>query len=95
MTTDSTPLRLRSSTTTTTTGNTSTRCRSWSRTSFRKISVLGPDRSVEEGDQVTFDATFVDPGNGDSHAYLWEVISENGQSVPDGTESTFCFRSGQ
>ena len=51
----------------------------------------GPDRVVAEGDQVTFQATFLDPGGNDTHTCRWEVVSDNGQVVPDGGEPMFAF----
>ena len=39
---------------------------------------LGP---LQEGTQISLSGTFADPGAGETHTYLWEVLSTNGQSV--------------
>ena len=51
----------------------------------------GPDMAVEEGTAVSLTAGFADPGPLDAHTYLWQVTTENGQLLPDGTDAAFGF----
>ena len=53
---------------------------------------LGIDIVVMEGDPVSLNATaaVTDPGL-DTHAYQWQVFSDNGHSVQGGTASTLGF----
>jgi len=51
----------------------------------------GEDQVVTEGSLVSMAATFSDPGADAPHAYLWQVVADNGQVIADGTNSTFSF----
>jgi len=51
----------------------------------------GGDRTVNEGDLVTVNGTFVDPGSNDTHTFRWQVAADNGQAVADGTTQSFSF----
>src|SRR5262249_23555502 len=51
----------------------------------------GTDRTVNEGDPVGLAGTFTDPGTLATPAFVWHVVSSNGQAVADGTGLTFAF----
>ena len=51
----------------------------------------GPNLTVNEGDLVDLSATFLEPGSNDTHGFLWEVTSSNGQAVDDGSAANFSF----
>jgi len=55
------------------------------------IADAGPDRNVTEGDSVTLTGTFTDPGTADTHTLHWHVDADNGQTIADGSGSTFSF----
>ncbi|MEO2049816.1 MAG: PKD domain-containing protein [Pirellulales bacterium] len=38
----------------------------------------GADQTVDEGDLVTLDGSFTDPGSNDTHSFLWQVSASNG-----------------
>jgi PKD repeat protein len=46
---------------------------------------------AQAGQVVTFTGTFTEPGTADTHTFLWEIESSNGQTVPDGTDQAFAF----
>src|SRR5262249_12094419 len=48
----------------------------------------GPDQTVNEGDVVTLNGTFSDPGS-DTPTFNWHVVSTNGQVIADGTGQSF------
>ena len=58
---------------------------------FSPTADTGPDRTVDEGDQVILDGQFVDPGTADTHTFRWTVAADNGQVVADGSDRTFQF----
>ena len=51
----------------------------------------GPDRTVNEGDTVQLHGSYTDLGTLDTHAYLWQVSSDNGQVVAGGASQDFSF----
>jgi hypothetical protein len=51
----------------------------------------GADQMALAGQVVTFTGTFSDPGTADTHTFLWEVESSNGQNIPDGTDQAINF----
>lgn len=51
----------------------------------------GQNRTVNEGQSLTFSATATDPGLDDSFSYLWRVTADNGQVVSNGTAANFSF----
>jgi PKD repeat protein len=56
------------------------------------VADAGADQTVDEGDLVTLDGSFIDPDTGDTHTVLWHLEeSTNGQAVPDSTEDTLTF----
>ncbi len=50
----------------------------------------GADQAVSEGDSVTLSAAFTD-SDSLTHTFLWQVVADNGQVIPDGTDPTFSF----
>jgi PKD repeat protein len=51
----------------------------------------GQNRTVNEGQSLTFSAAATDPGLDDSFSYLWRVTADNGQVVSNGTAANFSF----
>jgi hypothetical protein len=51
----------------------------------------GADQAVNEGGLITLIGAFTDPGSLDTHAFTWQVVSSNGQAVPDGTGQDFSL----
>jgi hypothetical protein len=51
----------------------------------------GPDQAGQANQPVTFTGTYTDPGPADTHTFLWQVETSNGQTVPDGTDPAFTF----
>lgn len=51
----------------------------------------GADHAVNEGDLVSFDGTFFDPGTADTHVRNWHVVASNGQLIADGSGALFSF----
>src|SRR5262249_60078525 len=51
----------------------------------------GADQTVNEGDLVTLNGLVSDPGQADTHTFLWQVVSSNGQAIANGTGQTFQF----
>jgi hypothetical protein len=54
----------------------------------------GGNRTVNEGDTVTLNGSFLDPDDADVHAFLWHVTASNGQTIADGTGPSFTFTPG-
>lgn len=52
---------------------------------------LGPGLTVKEGDPVSLADKFSDPGSGDTHTFLWQVASDNGQVITDSNDRDFSF----
>ena len=44
-----------------------------------------------EGNEITVAGSYDDPGPDDTHTVLWEVNSDNGQTVPAGNDSAISF----
>src|SRR5205085_10599815 len=51
----------------------------------------GADQTVNEGDLVSLSGSFTDPGSADTHNYVWQVTSSNGQVIANGTGQSFSF----
>ena len=51
----------------------------------------GGDQTASEGDVVTLSGSLIDVGTADTHTYLWQVASDNGQVIPGGTAADFSF----
>ena len=51
----------------------------------------GADQTVSEGDLVSLDGSFSDPGSADTHTFLWQVSASNGQVIANGTGEDFSF----
>jgi ELWxxDGT repeat protein len=51
----------------------------------------GPNRTVNEGQPVNLNASFIDPGVTDTQTIAWRVSASNGQVIPDGAGSNFSF----
>ena len=54
----------------------------------------GPNQTVNEGDSVTLNGTFVDPDDTDTQSFDWHVVASNGQMIADGTGPAFTFTPG-
>ncbi|MGF1577873.1 MAG: Ig-like domain-containing protein [Gemmataceae bacterium] len=54
----------------------------------------GDDITTNEGSAVSFTSSFEDPGTEDTHTYSWQVSSDNGDVISDGTSDTFGFTPG-
>src|SRR5439155_15233305 len=52
--------------------------------------MAGPDTQLE-GSLVSMSGNDTDPGVLDIDTYLWHVVASNGQTIADGTGSTFNF----
>ena len=51
----------------------------------------GGNQTITEGSLAKFVAQFSDPGSSDTHVFLWEVVADNGDAVPNGNQSKFFF----
>jgi Ca2+-binding RTX toxin-like protein/6-phosphogluconolactonase (cycloisomerase 2 family) len=51
----------------------------------------GVEKTVKEGEWVELNGAFTEPGSKDTHSFLWQVLADNGQVVPDGTGQDFSF----
>jgi CSLREA domain-containing protein len=51
----------------------------------------GEEQFVLEMDPVSLTGTFTDPGTSDTHTFLWQVESTNGQLIDEGGGTTFNF----
>ncbi|PYX69807.1 MAG: hypothetical protein DMG78_20980, partial [Acidobacteria bacterium] len=58
-----------------------------------KVVDIGADRSVTEGAAVNFNATVIDPtpGTPSTFTYLWQIVADNGQTIPNSTATTLNF----
>jgi VCBS repeat-containing protein len=55
-------------------------------------SVSGPSATVNEGDYVSLQGGFTDPGTLDTHTYLWHLVNAtNGQTISDVTTQDTSF----
>ncbi|NOS68464.1 MAG: hypothetical protein HOP33_00850, partial [Verrucomicrobia bacterium] len=59
---------------------------------FRVVDI-GSDLSANEATQVGFSATVVDPNSGtpSTFTYLWQVVGDNGQIIPNSSANTLIF----
>jgi subtilisin family serine protease len=55
------------------------------------VADAGGNQTVNEGDTVTLNGSFTDPGVLDTHTFLWHVDASNGQVIADGTGTSFTF----
>jgi hypothetical protein len=55
------------------------------------VANAGGNQTVNEGDTVTLNGSFTDPGVLDTHTFLWHVVADNGQVIADGTGPNFSF----
>ncbi len=51
----------------------------------------GEDQSVVEGATVNLRGTYSAGAADDTHTLLWQVVADNGQIIPDGTNADFSF----
>ena len=51
----------------------------------------GPDRRAYEDEEIHLAGYFHDPGGLDTYTYHWSATADNGQQVPDGTDTSFTF----
>ncbi|MAE64839.1 MAG: hypothetical protein CMJ18_11275, partial [Phycisphaeraceae bacterium] len=51
----------------------------------------GADQDVVEGTPFNLNVVFDDPGAVDTHTIAWQVLADNGQVVPDGSQAGFAF----
>jgi RHS repeat-associated protein len=51
----------------------------------------GQNVTVVEGQPATLHGTYTDPSTTDGHTFLWQVVSSNGQVVPNATTQDFSF----
>jgi len=60
---------------------------------YFQVVEAGDNRTVDEGTPVTLfaDVHDPDPTNGSHFSFLWKVVADNGQVVPNGTAPTFNF----
>ncbi|GEM_PF-6934190 len=49
------------------------------------------DRTAMEGELVEFTSAFTDAGSADTHSFLWHVVSDNGQVIPNAATADFSF----
>ncbi|HEX2474911.1 MAG TPA: SdrD B-like domain-containing protein, partial [Lacipirellulaceae bacterium] len=58
-----------------------------------RVASAGADRTVNEGQLVSFNSIVndPDPANGSNFTYSWQVAADNGQVVPGGAGSSFNF----
>ncbi len=54
------------------------------------LTVSGPAVGIE-GDAITVTGSYHDPGANDTHTLLWEVASDNGQTIPGGDGASISF----
>ncbi|WP_166830616.1 PKD domain-containing protein [Thalassoroseus pseudoceratinae] len=52
---------------------------------------LGADFLLSDAGPVMFQDKFTDPGANDTHTFLWQVTSNNGQVIPDSTDRNFSL----
>lgn len=45
------------------------------------VANAGADQTVDEGDLVTLNGSFTDPGTNDGHKQEWSVVASNGESI--------------
>lgn len=55
------------------------------------VPAAGNDQTVTPGTAVTLNGSFTDPGAADTQTLVWSVVASNGQTIPNGTGSTFSF----
>lgn len=51
----------------------------------------GADQTANEGDLVTLNGNFSDPGSADTYTRNWHIVAINGQVIGDGSGSNFSF----
>ena len=51
----------------------------------------GPTRSRGEGQRVTLEGSFTDPGMADTHTLLWQVSAPDGHEVASGSGQRLQF----
>src|SRR5205085_10111460 len=58
-----------------------------------RVVTAGVNQTVNEGSAVNLTGIVNDPNpaNGSNFSYLWQVVANNGQAVPNGTTPTFTF----
>ncbi|MDB5349626.1 MAG: cya 2 [Planctomycetota bacterium] len=51
----------------------------------------GSNQTVDEGTQIFLAGKYFEPQDGVTNTFLWHVVADNGDSVPDGTQQAFNF----